>query len=666
MRRLIIVWVLVSLFTAPLTYAQDAPGDEAATRLRFKQAVSDSLASGDAHSYTLDLQADQFVYGEVDQQTVDVVITVHAPDGTVLETFDDPARGPEPFQFSSEEAGVHRVEVASSDEEQGRYAIAIERLEPVAAAPEARVDQLMAAYAGEDRPGAAVGVVRGGEVTFSAYYGMADLAQEVPITRTTRFNLGSVSKQFLGFAFALLAERGTLSLDDPVGQYLSDWPTFDQTVTLRHLLTHTSGYREAYGTLAMAGRIPSQDRLPRAEALEVVRRQPALEFPAGSKFRYNSTAYVILAEVFEEVTGTPAGKWVEKNVFGPLDMDNSAIESRIGEVIPDAADSYTLAGDGGYNRAFSNRAIFGAAEVYTTVEDLAKWLGNFHTAELGGPAVQKRMREPFVLTTGDTTEYALGLHIDEHQGLRRISHGGAHAGYRAALMYYPEIDAGVVAMSNNSTIDGGIPGKLVEAFLGEHMTEEEAVSGSADGAFDPDEYDPEAFDALAGKYMPEDMLMTFTFTREGDEFFMQKTGQQKTKITPTSDSTFAVEDSEARLTFHGGTDGKADSLTFHQFGHHIAHRIEPWTPSEAERAAYTGRYFSEELQTPYTVAEKDSGLVVQHRWLGEVPLTPAAEDTFRGKYPIGRIIFTRNEGGHVTGFSVSAGRTHGVRFDKRE
>lgn len=658
----------LAIVLAMLVAGALAPGavqaQEAATPLAEGQSRSDSLATGDPHTYTVDLEADQFVYGEANQQTVDVVVTVYGPDGNTLDAFDNPARGAEPFQFSTDAAGPHRIEVTPFEQEQGRYTVALKRVESVATAPEKRVDQLMAAYEGEDTPGGVVGVVQGGEVTFSEGYGMADLAQEIPITQETRFNLGSASKQFLGFAFALLAERGKLSLDDSVGQYLPDWPAFDQTVTLRHLLTHTSGYREAYGTLALAGRIPGQDHLPRAEALEVVRRQPELEFPAGSKFQYNSTAYVILAEVLEQVTGTSAGKWVEENVFGPLGMENSAIESQVGEVIPEAADSYTNAEDGGgYTQASSNRAIFGAAEVYTTVDDLAKWFRNFHTADLGGPAVQKRMREPFVLTTGDTTDYALGLFVDEHRGLRRIWHTGAHAGYRAQLTYYPDLETGVVVMSNYSAFAGGIPGKVAEAFLGKHMTEESGVAGEIAGGTT---FDPEAFDALVGRYKLEGGGMILTFTREDDEFFVQATGQPKARITPTSDSTFAVQSVEARVTFHRGTDGKADSLTLHQNGERLAHRIEPWRPSAADRAAFAGRYFSEELQTFYTVAEKDTGLVVQHRWLGDIPLTPTEEDTFSGEYPIGELVFTRDEAGHVTSLSVSALRTRGVRFEKRE
>lgn len=117
------------------------------------------------------------------------------------------------------------------------------------------VDSLFVEYDNNHSPGAIVGIMQDGKVIYSRQYGMANLAYDIPITSNTRFNLGSASKQFLGFAMALLESRGKLSLDDPVKKYLPDWPEFDKKVTLMHLLTHTSGYRDTYGTLALAGQV---------------------------------------------------------------------------------------------------------------------------------------------------------------------------------------------------------------------------------------------------------------------------------------------------------------------------------------------------------------------------------------------------------------------------
>lgn len=660
MKRLLSVALLVSVFTAPVTWAQEAPGDEGATPLTPGQTVNDSLATGESHTYTVDLEAGQFVYGEAAQQTVDVVVTAYGPDGTSLDTYDVLWRWPEPFHLSSDTAGVHRIEVTPYEEEQGRYAISVKGIEPVATAPEARVDQIMAVYDGDDVPGGVVGVIRDGEVAFARAYGMADLAHGIPITTETRFNLGSASKQFLAFAFALLAERGHLSLDDPVQKYLPDWPTFDQTVTLRHLLTHTSGYREAYGTLHVAGRIPGEDFLPREEALEAVRRQPTLEFPAGSEFQYNSLAYVILAEVLAEVTGTPAATWVEENVFGPLGMEHSAIESEVGEVIPDAAHSYDETKDGGVIREFSNRAIFGAAEVYTTVGDLAKWFRNFQTAELGGRAVQKRMREPFVLTSGDTTNYALGLTVDEYRGLHRISHGGAHAGFRSRLAYYPELDVGVVAMKNGPGLhEVTLSDRVAEIAFGDHMEPKQI-----DLLTDRDRATPDSTQLAryAGKYRAEDGGV-YTIERRGDTLSVE--GQYD--LVPRSDSVFYVKGWRyKRAIFHPNDDGRVQRATLYSL-HEPTHlrRIEPWTPAVDELEAFVGRYHSSELQTGYRISLTDSQLVAKHPRHGTMPLRPVKKDAFQVANGV-QIQFERNDTGLITGYYASIVRTRDIWFQKIE
>lgn len=527
---------------------------------------------------------------------------------------------------------------------------------------EQRVDALMAPYDSAGSPGGVVGVIREGEVVFAKGYGSADLAHGVPITPATRFNLGSASKQVLGFAFALLAERGQLSLDDPVAKYLDDWPTFRDTVRIRHLLSHTSGYREAYGTLALAGRMPGEDYLPREEALEVIRRQPELEFPAGSEFQYNSTVFVVLAEIAEAATEDSIAAWMQENVFGPLGMEHTGIETRVGEVMPDAADSYSDAGDGGYVRETGNRAIFGAAEVFTTVGDLAKWFHNFHTAEVGGPAVQERLREPFVLTSGDTTDYALGLGVNEHRGLQRLEHGGAHAGYRSQLSYYPDLDAGVTVLSNYGGMDAGAVADSVAVLaFGKHMESPEAGRSVAAAAnMEPVSVDSAQLADFAGKYRSEDEDL-LVFEMKGDTL-----SRGEFPLLPVADTLFRVEGIGVRVSFHRDESGTVSHATVHQAGRSVPYRrIEDWQPTPAELERFAGQYSSPELETIYRFAVEDSGLVAHHRWHGRLALTPLGEDTFRAEN-LFRLDFERNEVGLVTGFYASMGGTRDVWFHRRK
>jgi CubicO group peptidase (beta-lactamase class C family) len=369
-----------------------------------------------------------------------------------------------------------------------------------------RVDQLMADYSGTEVPGALVAVVRNGEIVFERAYGMADLTHDIPFTANTRTNIGSTSKQFTAFAIALLADRGALSIDDDVRTHIPELPDFGETVRLRHLISHTSGYREFLNALAIGGwRLEEADHIDREEILAVVQRQPRLQNTPGSEYNYNNTGYALLAMVVERVTGEPFPEWMRANVFEPLGMGDTMVRGGPGPIVPNRAQGYAPAGDQGFREVTDIGAAMGAGGIYTTIGDLARWMRNLRTAELGGPAVLERMTTRNVLTTGDTTNYAMGLMVSRTRGLRMIQHGGADAAHRSTFVYYPDLDAGLIVQSNHAGFDGTIPGRIAEIFFGEHMEPgEETADPAAPVDFDPAAYDPAAFDVFVGRYELED------------------------------------------------------------------------------------------------------------------------------------------------------------------
>lgn len=646
-----------------------AAAAQAPTPLTPGQTVADSLDADDTHAYTVALDAGQFVYAEADQQSVDVVITVLGPDGAQVKRVDASARGPEPFQFATDAAGAYRIEVAPFERQTGRYALVVSRVEPLATTPEGKVEQLVAAYDRPGTPGGVVAVVRDGAVAYAHAFGMADLTHAVPFTPETRTNIGSTSKQFTAFALVLLDQQGLVDLDADVRAYIPELPDFGETVTLRHLLTHTSGYREFLNLLAIGGMQP-EDQFSHDRIVDLVARQPALQNAPGAEWNYNNTGYALAAEVVARVTGTPFDDWMDEHVFGPLGMDDTVVKTTRGQVIEGSAPGYAPTEEGAWRFAQDLDAAYGAGGIYTTAGDLARWLGNLADARLGGPEAVAVLTERGVLTSGDTLAYALGLFVDEHRGLRRVYHGGADTAHRAQLAYYPTLDAGVVVLSNNATFDaGGTAEAVAEAFFAEHMAPEEAPAAEASGPFDPADFDPETFDDYAGRYELEEAPgFVLTFSRDAGRFFTQATGQPQLEIFPTSDSTFALRVVEASVTFHRDADGVVRRATLHQNGDHPALRLEAeaWAPTAEDLAAYAGRYFSEEVETLYTLAVEDGKLVARHRRLGDVTLTPAPQpDQFTGDgIALLNVAFERDDAGAVTGFRVSNGRTRGVLFER--
>ena len=259
-------------FVAALVAAFAAAGEISAqaAELQRGRTVPGSLAPGDTARYTIDADEGTFLLGEVNQLSVDVNIRVLGPDGAQLGMFGGLGKGVERIAGRTSASGTHTVEVfaASRDEDDGggaggQFEITLVRNEPFATDPGRLTDQMMARFDGENSPGAAVRVWRDGRTLFSKSYGMANLAYGIPFEEDTRTNIGSTSKQFTAFAIMLQAERGLLSLDDDIRQHIPELPKFDQTIQVRHLITHTSGLREFLNLLRMTGRRTRPRRLDR-------------------------------------------------------------------------------------------------------------------------------------------------------------------------------------------------------------------------------------------------------------------------------------------------------------------------------------------------------------------------------------------------------------------
>ena len=305
-------------------------------------------------------------------------------------------------------------------------------------------------------------------------------------------------------------------------------------------------------------------------------------------------------------------------------------------------------------------------------------MDNLGSGQHGGKDVIAKMTTPYELTSGSSTGYGFGLFIDEQGGLKRIQHGGADTAHRSHFMYFPELDAGVIAQSNNAEFDGSIAARTADAFFEEEMqaandaeTEPERAPEEEDAteAFDPAAFEPETFDAFIGRYEMEEVPgFVLEFTREGEQYYLQATNQPKIEIFPIASNAFDLRVVEASVVFHENEDGEVETLTLNQNGAHPAKRLadEPWSPSAEELAAYTGRYFSEELVTFYDIVVESGNLVLKHRRLEPIALTASKPDRFTGEMPVALCEFERNESGQVVALLASNGRTRDVRFEKVE
>ncbi len=636
--------------------------------LRVGEVAEGTLALESPDTFHFDFGADTYIYGVCNQVSVDVVVTLYDSAGTALGMFDGPAAGPEDFSFEVRKPGRYMLVVAPFEKRTGTYTIELKVVEPIATDPARRADQLFYPYSGKEVPGGVAGVMQNGKVIFSKAYGMANLTHHVPYATSTPTNIGSVSKQFTAMAILLLEQQGKLSLDDDVRKHVPELPDLGEVVTIRNMLNHTSGFREVYNLMAMTG-WQMEDALRRDEVIEILKRQKELQSAPGEEFNYNNSAFILLATIVERISGLPFPEFMKENIFGPLGMTSTMVRADPATIVPGASQGYVQDSTGGYRESGDLCASYGAGGIYSTVDDFNAWMHNFSDPVVGGEGLVTRLVTPDTLNNGDTMTYALGIEVGEHRGLKTYSHGGADLAHRAFMVYFPGIKAGVVAMSNNASFPSNrIAYTLADAFFGNEMgpQEEEGVdAGEKDST--GVEVPEEVLTAYAGEYMIKGTGFVMKFSMADGALKMTIEGQPDVWMIPQSKTRFRYEGVDAFIEFRPDSDGNVTGAVHSQGGQEFElERLAPYEPSLDDLLALEGRYFSDELETFYTLEVRDSTLTLLIRNAGEVKLSAIKEDLYKGDvFFISELAFARDGAGKVTGFSVSSGRTKGISFEKR-
>ncbi|MEJ0039558.1 MAG: serine hydrolase domain-containing protein [Gammaproteobacteria bacterium] len=312
----------------------------------------------------------------------------------------------------------------------------------------AEISRLFVRLSHGGQPGCAVGVRHAGELLHTSAYGLADVTTNIPLSTDSVFNVASVSKQFTAFAVLLLAQRGSLALDDRVTKYLPELAPSAGEVTLRDLLHHVGGLRDYMALLELQGRRYTEGST-QAEAIALLARQKGVNASPGTAFEYSNTGYTLLAEVVQRVAGMPLASFMASNVFGPLGMRRTSIVDRYPAKIDKLARGHAPSGRS-YRIEESGWEQLGDGQVYTTVEDLTRWSQNLRTGEVGGPDVIAALLEPGVLSSGESTRYAAGFYVREYRGRRVFRHSGEWIGYVAQMLWFPESQLAISVLCNRT------------------------------------------------------------------------------------------------------------------------------------------------------------------------------------------------------------------------
>jgi CubicO group peptidase (beta-lactamase class C family) len=508
-------------------------------------------------------------------------------------------------------------------------------------------------------PGCGVGLAKDGRTLYVHGYGSSNLEYDVPNTENTVFESGSVAKQFTASAMLMLVADGKLTLDDDIHKYLPEVPSFGgQKITIRNLLTHTSGLRDQWGLLGIEGRGPGTQVHSPLTTLDLVVHQKMLNFPPGSDYLYSNTGYALAALIIERVSGKTLQEFTQERLFKPLGMTHTQLRDDFTRVVPNRATAYSGSEATGFHQDMPFTNMIGNGGVLSTMGDLLKWNENLDHPTVGGPsyveAIETRMR----LTNGRLLTYALGLEVVDYHGIGEVGHSGSTAGYRTFLARYPDQHVSAAVWCNAAYAN---PTSLLHQVVDLVLVKPSGVAQQQAVSENVTRLPAEVLSKWAGMYRDPHTDQTITLSVANGS--LSTGGRGGGPWMPLAADHFRAPLGD--VTLSGAAGGRALRL-IRADGDTV--RYEEVRPATSPRLEdYAGTYTSDELDVVLTLAVKDGKLVMRRRPADEFELRPVYADDFQagGGGGLGTVRFARGAHGRVTGLAFFAGRVLDVRFRRR-
>jgi CubicO group peptidase (beta-lactamase class C family) len=324
-------------------------------------------------------------------------------------------------------------------------------------------DELFEAFKRPDAPGLSAMVIKDGRKLFARGYGLADLENGVACRLNTNFRLASLTKQFTAMAVLILAERKKLSLTERLPDFFPEFQEWGRNITVRQLLTHTSGVVE-YETV-----IPGNTRLPLLDqdVLRLLLAQNKTYFSPGTRYRYSNSGYALLALIVEKRSGNTFARFLKHNIFAPLEMTGTLAYEQGMSVVPNRAFGYTRLGKR-FTRTDQSltSSVLGDGGIYSSVADMFKWDQSLYTPQLISRKLVDQAFMPVVRTEFPGSGYGFGWFIGQYRGLKEIWHYGETVGFTTRISRFPERKCTVILLANCTGANlATLPHQIVDRVL---------------------------------------------------------------------------------------------------------------------------------------------------------------------------------------------------------
>jgi len=529
-----------------------------------------------------------------------------------------------------------------------------------------KVNSLFENWDKTQSPGCVVGIVRNDTLIFANGYGMANLEYSVPIRPETVYHLASVSKQFTAYAIILLAQQGKLSIDDDIRKYLPWFPNLKQKITIRNLLNHTSGIRDQWQLLSIAG-TRLDDVITQEQIIKILSKQQELNFNPGDAFSYSNSGYTLLAEIVKSVSGQSLRRFTDSAIFKPLGMTNTHFHDDYTEIEKNRSYSYDRKGSFGFKNSILSYSTAGPTSLFSNVPDLSKWIMNFYNTRVGGDRAMANLTQRGGLNNGQELAYGAGITSATYKGWKQYWHNGADAGYRTFISVFPDLKMGIIVLSNLSEINtqeraNQIADLLINDKLSQNISKEKEQKRES-------------------KLSPEDLVMlkeqlgdyiseagnTLSLELKQDNLYCS-IWNNTSLLMKESDNTFSMLYAPD-IKFKFDPVFKDQKVIMHAYDetfHFTKYQKMPALDNKSMQE-FTGVYYSPELDCSYGIMLKDNQLYLTNNKYNDAKLTLITTDhLLNDNWWMNHLLMTRNSAHQITGFEVNSGRIMHLKFVKKK
>lgn len=529
-----------------------------------------------------------------------------------------------------------------------------------------KIDSLFTKWNNASSPGCTIGIVQNDALVYTKGYGMANLEYSIPNEPATLYHMASISKQFTAWSILLLAKQGKLSLQDDIRKYLPWFPDLKKTITIQHLLNHTSGIRDQWQLLAIAG-TRLDDVITQDQIVKVLSKQQALNFNPGETYSYSNSGFTMLAEIVKSVTGKTLRQFTDSAIFKPLGMNNTHFHDDCTAIEKNRSYSYDRKDSAHFANSILSYSNAGATSLFTNVPDMSKWVMHFYNGQPGNQELTDLLTQKHSLNNGKELSYANGIVVDTYRRWRQYSHGGADAGYRTYLAVFPDLKMGFMVFSNLGDVDaGGLAYGMANFFIKDTTQQNAAEKSAAADTAAAVLQDEKKWQRFTGSYIGDDGS-PFSFDIKNRLLYYHIYWQSGFLVKDAKDSFTIYNDPHVKFVFGiAGKDTTCDIL-LPDHTYHLTKYTAVDKQTDQQLQQYTGRYYCPEVDCTYAIVLKDHQLLLTNAKYNDAKLTLSARDHLtNNNWWMNHLLMIRDKQGKINGFHVNSGRIMHLKFNKVE